>query len=543
MAAVCPKTAFPEGASHVERSTKKVDTTSVIACRQCRLRKVRCDSNRPTCKNCTRRSDACLYDPAPKRRGPDKRSRACHNLQSKTPEEATRLRKQRRTTGRLGRNTLPALDDLQAQGIVENASLTTLVENQNSFLAFSPSSSVPMLGNAYTEDGFLPSDTHILYGPSCSFQRQTWWDNLLSIYSQDRAEASLKIYKDLDVLLNDNLYWISFIEFRRLVDNLFDPMARAMMQPSVILAALALSTMMKSSEIGLGEEGRTFALWLRDAAQSSLEASISASWIDPGIAQAAFLLALFEATCHPLHSAARIGSSLFLLDSIIQALSLTKVDAHDPTVTTFLAAKVPRVGFSAAPTEREEVIPIGFASRMCSCENNTRLSRSRFPRNSLGHLFDTMRRTFFVEDRFLLEGISELRLDWPDPIHIVDIEKEESRRLCWNTMIFITALREFTHLNHRLSTWDFQVTKPENFAILFPGEQGCKSHPKDSIWALHCRGALLWNFTQKLANRPHLDSIGDSEMARDTWKEADIIEEALGKHACSRGDEGGRKYF
>ena len=38
-----------------------------------RGRKIRCDSTRPVCNNCVRRSNVCEYDPFPKRRGPDKR--------------------------------------------------------------------------------------------------------------------------------------------------------------------------------------------------------------------------------------------------------------------------------------------------------------------------------------------------------------------------------------------------------------------------------------------------------------------------------------
>ncbi|KAJ7092979.1 hypothetical protein B0H15DRAFT_1020996 [Mycena belliarum] len=57
------------------RLPRRTTTTAVIACRQCRARKIRCDSTRPHCANCARRADgpACAYDPAPKRRGPDKR--------------------------------------------------------------------------------------------------------------------------------------------------------------------------------------------------------------------------------------------------------------------------------------------------------------------------------------------------------------------------------------------------------------------------------------------------------------------------------------
>ena len=38
-----------------------------------RARKIRCDSTRPICHNCVRRSNECQYDAVPKRRGPDKR--------------------------------------------------------------------------------------------------------------------------------------------------------------------------------------------------------------------------------------------------------------------------------------------------------------------------------------------------------------------------------------------------------------------------------------------------------------------------------------
>jgi hypothetical protein len=38
-----------------------------------RSRKIRCDSTRPICNNCIRRSNDCEYDERPRRRGPDKR--------------------------------------------------------------------------------------------------------------------------------------------------------------------------------------------------------------------------------------------------------------------------------------------------------------------------------------------------------------------------------------------------------------------------------------------------------------------------------------
>jgi len=54
-----------------------------------RTRKVRCDSAKPLCKNCVRRSDPCEYDFAPKRRGPDKQPGTRRRLYKKKPEETT----------------------------------------------------------------------------------------------------------------------------------------------------------------------------------------------------------------------------------------------------------------------------------------------------------------------------------------------------------------------------------------------------------------------------------------------------------------------
>lgn len=89
--------------------------------------------------------------------------------------------------------------------------------------------------------------------------------------------------------LNNTVYWLSFINLPLFLRELFDPVQRVSIQPSVVLSALALSTLMRSSETGLGEKGRRFALWLRDAAQSSLDASLSTGWVEPSLTQAAFV--------------------------------------------------------------------------------------------------------------------------------------------------------------------------------------------------------------------------------------------------------------
>ncbi|KAG5351415.1 hypothetical protein C0989_006525 [Termitomyces sp. Mn162] len=69
------------------RGYQRTVSTVVIACRQCRGRKIRCDSTRPVCNNCVRRSNVCEYDLVPKRRGPDKNPGTRHRRCKKRPPD------------------------------------------------------------------------------------------------------------------------------------------------------------------------------------------------------------------------------------------------------------------------------------------------------------------------------------------------------------------------------------------------------------------------------------------------------------------------
>ena len=68
-----------------------------------RTRKTRCDGAKPACHNCTRRAkqtDPCLYDTAPKRRGPDKtpgaRQRMAREALQECETDAVASRRRRR---------------------------------------------------------------------------------------------------------------------------------------------------------------------------------------------------------------------------------------------------------------------------------------------------------------------------------------------------------------------------------------------------------------------------------------------------------------
>ena len=202
------------------------------------------------------------------------------------------------------------------------------------------------------------------------------------------------------------------------------------MQPSLVLACLAISTFMKSSELNGGSAGRLRAMWLRDSAQSALEASFNARWIEPTLAQAAWvsalcitrrathpllthpcpgdsqLLAMFEMCAHPYHSSERSSSSLVMLDSIIRSLALTSIDANEPSASVFSPRAVPVVPVPAlARVSRQEG---------CSCRTLT-----------LGHVSRSSH-----EHTPLWAATAAWHPDWT----YAEIRKEESRRLCWSTL-------------------------------------------------------------------------------------------------------------
>ena len=108
----------PAGNGAKTRPPRRSSANGVVACRQwyvgnqtrfmfrlmttlhSRARKIRCDSTRPGCDNCARRSSQCEYDAVPKRRGPDKRPGTRRRSCKKRPiegEETPAVRKRRKT--------------------------------------------------------------------------------------------------------------------------------------------------------------------------------------------------------------------------------------------------------------------------------------------------------------------------------------------------------------------------------------------------------------------------------------------------------------
>ncbi|KAG6903252.1 hypothetical protein C0995_000147 [Termitomyces sp. Mi166 len=400
-------------------------------------------------------------------------------------------------------STILPLNPLHNHGISSNAYITSLDESNSE------------------EDEY----SGVSCEPSANFTRKIWWESLLSLYISpdpshrqnltvaERASAAQGITSDIRFLFNTSNYWFSFFHIPTFNSNYLDPVRRERMQPSLVLALLAMSIFWQSSEVGLGQLGRERALRFRDEAQSALDASFNAGWIDETLAQAAWLLALFEVCAHPLHSSERSNSSLIMLDSIIRSLSLTFVDADNPKTTKFSPGAVPAVfdpsqnewlfseeDFNPHMPPNNAKLPRELASEPgCSCRSLTLIT----------HQQESSEQT----------PLWTLTPAWSDRWNEAEIRKESCRRLCWSSMILAAGHVSYTTA-HRSGILKLFISDPANYALLFSGESIAYSpalssthSSKDTIWALH-------------------DHDVKAHFAIKAWLEADVIEAALNKHTC-----------
>ncbi|KAL0069865.1 hypothetical protein AAF712_003135 [Marasmius tenuissimus] len=364
-------------------------------------------------------------------------------------------------------------------------------------------------------------------GPSLHFAKKVWYDSLCSIYASthskhshqlatcERDRISRDIYEDLRFFFRTSNYWFSFIHLPTFFGSFSDPVKRVAMQPSLVLASLSLSIFWQSSEIGRGAEGRGLALRLRNEAQSALEASFNSGWVDESLAQASWLLALFEICAHPEHSRQRSVSAVTMLDSIIRALALTDVDRNDPQASVFKTGDVPSIN-QQSPTAECGYPPMPNGSYLtangCTCKSV--MLGTHWPQ-SLDHV------PFWAQTPAWDPNWSE-----------ADIKKESCRRLCWFSNTLAAG-----HVSYALATKSAQpnwfIGDPSNYALLFSGEAVNKtSSSKDSVWALYDRCVLLWNSCAKMRGNPSVRESERADFAVRSWMEAENIENALNKHTC-----------
>nr|VWP02472.1 Zn(2)-C6 fungal-type domain-containing protein [Ganoderma boninense] len=450
-----PVRSNPSGSNTAStRPPRREASTVVIACRQCRARKIRCDSTRPFCHNCLRRNNECEYDAVPKRRGPDKRPGTRQRSCKKRPPDAeptSASAKKKRKTNADGESGMLSFDVKVKENVTGGhrrgqLSSRGAMDDMNAFNFPPPqgqlyiNTSIPPRGTGpeaiYPKDGLSPSfhrsSVIMDYSdPNHSFPRpvdvnvsqpledqdnlsyiplpspldgaSSWWDELLDQYNPTSREQSMQdIISDLTFLFTTSSYWLSFINVPLFFRDLHQPDLRSRMQ-SLVMSALAMALLMKSSEIELGHRGRELALTFRNKAQACLEDACHSQTFDHTLAEAALILALFESSCHPMYSPEQATGALQLLDRIVHVLSLYSVDRDDPCANIFVARSVPVV-YVGDGYQRP-------ASCSCSPYSSPVGSPGPFPVNA----------------------------PWDPHWDDMEIRREECRRLCWCALTLVSS--------------------------------------------------------------------------------------------------------
>ncbi|KAF9519726.1 hypothetical protein BS47DRAFT_1083994 [Hydnum rufescens UP504] len=367
-----------------------------------------------------------------------------------------------------------------------------------------------------TPDALVTHSYEMLNQPSVEFTRQMWWESLTRYYGGPRALATRRIMEDLSNLFRISNSFVACINVPLFLSTFHHPSQREHVQPSLVLAMLALSTLLQSSEIGFGQEGRLKALELRDLAQSHFDMSLNCGWVSPDLAQAALVLVVFEASCHPVHFESRVQSALFLLDSLISGLGLLHLDKEEYNVTTFSPNTVPSLLAPFSDPIGQAAIGQGATKRGCSC--------SRFQLSSTSPSSRKITPLWFTSP------------GWSEEWGVAETRREEQRRLIWNTL---------TVTSGHLSYYDFVDRTSQNFSIAKPWN--CSSRVRDSLDLRRCkmtwprntpygrftRGAImLYTSCLSVHDDASMSEYDKGQFALQAWLESERIEKMLNSHTC-----------
>ncbi|KIY45620.1 hypothetical protein FISHEDRAFT_49059 [Fistulina hepatica ATCC 64428] len=359
--------------------------------------------------------------------------------------------------------------------------------------------------------------------PSLAFSQKMWWEALLSLSASmlydthgsstvaARAAAAENIVQELKYLLRTSPYWFSFIHIPSFFAKLCDVRQREGVQPSLILAALAIASLLQGSELRQGRPARENALRYREAAQSSLESSLNANWIDEGLAQAAWLCVLFELCVHPQHSLSRLRSAVCQLDAIIRYTRLTEVDAEDPLCPSFQSRAVPALG---SPVH---ILPTACPSQHgCDCLSIT--LEAHWPHTA--------------QYAPMWAKTPAWSPHWDEP----EIRRESIRRLVWGSVFLETAC---VHYAWAFGTppIDLFIFSFANFRVRFSAEStvvsmGNPDNAKETIWALYDRIFLVHNSCIRMKTDKSMSQADKSHFSLQANTELDCLERALARHTC-----------
>ncbi|KAJ7897831.1 hypothetical protein B0H13DRAFT_2032511 [Mycena leptocephala] len=522
------------------RGASKEISTVVIACRPCRGRKIRCDSNRPSCNNCVRRKNECIYDTAPKRRGPDKRpgtrQRSFDASQSPTGSVSlsgesspnTMKDSQKPTTPGRKRSSIPSVSAPYSQprpiqphplpSTSASAPLritTDLYKYSHSPQSRSAHSDTSPIYQPFTPSPYVtvkqqphspflqPSsavspDAHrkfpIPSTPAVESNQKAWWALFLEQYPFD-------VYMNTVPRFSETGHWLCFLNLTFFINMLWNPEERLKIQPAFILAGLALAELMRSSDSERGAAGRSRAAWLRESAQRALTVAMSGANGD-------WILVLYESSAHPQYHPDRVAAALRVLDQILKIISVSTIDLMDQDVARF-NSDVPIVTVPYRPHRYD---------RKCTC-----MPPGSPPPDHTQTWSQPLR--------------------WDPTWSAIEVRNEECRRLSWSALSMATSyLIQCVAFDREMPV--LELCNPSNYAILFPGEvidrvspayrSPNSPSPKESVWALYCRSLLLWNFCNRLVSQSGPNQTeAEADALQESWNEAQAIQDSLEIHVCN----------
>ncbi|KAF9519604.1 hypothetical protein BS47DRAFT_1312196 [Hydnum rufescens UP504] len=368
-----------------------------------------------------------------------------------------------------------------------------------------------------TPDTLGAHSYEMLNQPSVEFSRQMWWRSLTRYYGGTRAHATHCITDDLSHFFRVTHSLFSFINLPLFFSTFHHPSQREHVQPSLVFAMLALSTLFRSTDIvGLGEAGRFKALELRNLAQNHFDMSLNSGWITPDLAKAALLLMIFESSCHPAHSESRALSALFLFDSLILGLGLLDLDKDERNVTAFNPNSVHSLFSPSQGHIGQAAIGQGAANQGCSC-SDFQLSTMSPSSLKLSPLWATG---------------PGWGAEWDD----VETRREEQRRVVWSALP-LTSL--YMSYYGSLISQSLHIAKPWNFKVLFPGEKlfgppqmrdGLAA--KQSTWALRSWCPMLYIGCLSVHYDESMSEYDKGQFAVQAWLESERIQKLLDMHTC-----------
>ncbi|KAG8847229.1 hypothetical protein FRB91_011977 [Serendipita sp. 411] len=465
---------------------------------------------------------------------------------------------------------------------VEPVSSSSEVYNQSYEYLPSSGAYIQLLDENNNEEARLHDEIVLPLVPDSAFVRKTWFDSLLDMYaslempadhqqisfnatainpyspvgypSEDRSRARIGISHDLRILFTRSSWWFSFIHLPTFWANLHSPHIRdTQVQPGLVLSVLALAAYFKSSELEGGAWERERASRLRDEAEAAVEGSLAVGWIDMGLAQAAWFLAMYECCPHSYHTLHKARSAITRVDNVLRLLKCSYVDADNPMATRFdkRATPLPLPGsqFSSylqhPETSTISAINHGVYDHYSSYPSSivtqpgppqaavsTTVGSLTYATPLQGTLSQDFQQSNIPQtpktkgcncNAYALGECSpEARRHtplwhytaaWSNEHEPGEIQREETRRLIWHYVTLISAWANHTSVLGTDGAPDkYWSACAENYAVLFPGESTYQrsllagtpqNHDlKQSVWALYSRAQLLWLACLRMRHAP-----------------------------------------